>query len=295
VTDPDAGVGRDPLAELDPAHLGPEAVERYLRRHGLAARKRLSQNHLVDGEVLEAIIEASGAGPGQPVLEVGPGIGILTAALLRAGATVTAVELDERLYAHLVTRFAGVDQLRLVEGDFLDQDLDDLVAGDWDLVANVPYHVTSPVLHRVLGHEPRPRRLTLMLQREVAERIAAPPGGMSYLSVFVQYHADVRVVRVVPAAAFEPAPAVDSAVLTGVTRPRRLDAAGEEDLWRLVQAGFRERRKMLHNVLPRQLPQVGRERFERALAAADIAPDRRPQTLSVEEWLRLAAVLGPLP
>lgn len=287
--------GGDPLAELDPAHLGPETVERYLRRHGLGARKRLSQNHLVDGEVLEAIIEASGAGPERPVLEVGPGIGILTAALLRAGSRVTAVELDERLYAHLVTRFAGLDALRLVEGDFLDQDLDDLVAGDWDLVANLPYHVTSPVLHRVLGHEPRPRRLTLMVQREVAERIAAPPGAMSYLSVFAQYHARVRIVRVVPAAAFEPAPSVDSAVLTGETIPRRLDAAAEDDLWRLVQAGFRERRKMLHNVLPRQLPQMGRERFDRALGAVGIAADRRPQTLSVEEWLALAAELGPLP
>lgn len=286
---------RDPLGELDPAHLGPEAVGRYLRRHGLTARKRLSQNHLVDGEVLEAIIEASGAGPDRPVLEVGPGIGILTGALLRAHARVTAVELDERLYAHLVTRFEGIDGLRLVEGDFLDLSLDDLVAGDWDLVANLPYHVTSPVLHRVLGHEPRPRRLTLMLQREVAERIAAPPGGMGYLSVFVQYHADVRVVRVVPAAAFEPAPAVDSAVVHARTRPRRLDQSGEEDLWRLVQAGFRERRKMLHNVLPRQLPQVGRERFDRALAAVGIAADRRPQTLSVEEWLGLSAELGPLP
>jgi len=285
----------DPLAELDPAHLGPEAVARYLRRHGLAARKRLSQNHLVDGEALEAIIHAAEAGPGRPVLEVGPGIGILTAALLRTGARVTAVELDERLYAHLTTRFAGIDRLRLVEGDFLDQDLDDLVTGDWDLVANLPYHVTSPVLHRVLGHEPRPRRLTLMLQREVAERIAARPGAMGYLSVFVQYHAHVRVVRLVPAAAFEPAPTVDSAVLAGETRPRRLDPAAEEDLWRLVQAGFRERRKMLHNVLPRQLPQVGRDRFERALAEVGIAADRRPQTLSVDEWLALAAVLGPLP
>lgn len=286
---------RDPLAELDPAHLGAETVERYLRRHGLGARKRLSQNHLVDGEVLEAIVEASGAGPGHPVLEIGPGIGILTAALLRAGASVTAVELDERLFAHLVTRFEGLDRLRLVEGDFLDLDLGDLVADAWDLVANLPYHVTSPVLHRVLGHEPRPRRLTLMLQREVAERVAAAPGAMSYLSVFVQYHADVRVVRIVPAAAFEPAPSVDSAVLTGATRSRRLSPAAEEDLWRLVQAGFRERRKMLHNVLPRQLPQVGRERFERTLAAAGIAAERRPQTLSVEEWLTLAAALGPLP
>lgn len=285
----------DPLEVLDPGHLGPEAVERYLRRHGLAARKRLSQNHLVDGQVLETIIEASGAGREHPVLEIGPGIGILTAALLRTGARVTAVELDERLYAHLAIRFAGFDQLRLVEGDFLDLDLADLVTGAWDLVANLPYHVTSPVLHRVLGHEPRPRRLTLMLQREVAERIAAPPGAMSYLSVFVQYHAQVRVVRVVPAAAFEPAPTVDSAVLTGETRPRRLAAEAEEDLWRLVQAGFRERRKMLHNVLPRQLPQVGRSRFEEALRDVGIAPDRRPQTLSVEEWLALAAGLGPLP
>ncbi|MEZ4597047.1 MAG: rRNA adenine N-6-methyltransferase family protein [Chloroflexota bacterium] len=123
--DPPAGdppAGMDPLAELDPAHLGPEAVARYLRRHGLAARKRLSQNHLVDGEALEAIIHAAEAGPGRPVLEVGPRIGILTAALLRTGAMVTAVELDERLYAHLTTRFAGIDRLRLVEGDFLDQD-----------------------------------------------------------------------------------------------------------------------------------------------------------------------------
>jgi 16S rRNA (adenine1518-N6/adenine1519-N6)-dimethyltransferase len=294
-SDRPGGAAAGPLDELDPAHLGPEAVERYLRRHGLGARKRLSQNHLVDGEVLETIIEASEAGPGRPVLEVGPGIGILTAALLRAGATVTAVELDERLFAHLAVRFEGVDRLRLVEGDFLDQALDDLVSGPWDLVANVPYHVTSPVLHRVLGHEPRPTRLTLMLQREVAERIAAPPGAMSYLSVFVQYHAQVRVVRVVPAAAFEPAPSVDSAVLTGTTMPRRLDAAREEELWRLVQAGFRERRKMLHNVLPRQLPAVGRERFDRALGAAGIDADRRPQTLSVDEWITLAAELGPLP
>ena len=290
-----AGAGGDPLEKLDPAHLGPETVERYLRRHGLGARKRLRQNHLVDGDVLEALVEASGAGPDVPVLEIGPGIGILTAALLRAGARVTAVELDERLFAHLETRFAGLDRLQLVEGDFLDQDLDDLGEGTWDLVANLPYHVTSPVLHRVLGHEPRPRRLTLMLQREVAERIAAPPGAMSYLSVFAQYHARLRVVRVVPAAAFEPAPSVDSAVLTGETIPRRLDASAEDDLWRLVQAGFRERRKMLHNVLPRQLPQVGRDRFDRALKAVGIAPERRPQTLSVEEWLALHGELGPLP
>ncbi len=242
--------GPDPLTELDSVHLGAEQVERYLRRHGLRANKRLSQNHLVDGEVLDAIIEASGAGPDRPVLEIGPGIGILTAALLRAGAQVTAVEVDRRLYGHLSERFEGVDALAAGGGRRPRHALDGLVTEPWDLVANLPYHVTSPVLHRVLDDEPRPERFTLMLQREVAERIASPPGGMSYLSVFVQYHADVRIVCVVPPSAFEPAPSVDSAVLTGRTRPRRLPRESEDDLWRLVQAGFRERRKMLHNVLP---------------------------------------------
>jgi 16S rRNA (adenine1518-N6/adenine1519-N6)-dimethyltransferase len=135
-----------------------------------------------------------------------------------------------------------------------------------------------------------------MVQREVAERIAAPPGKMSYLSVFVQYHARVRIAFDVPPVAFEPEPAVESAVI--VVEPYdaddRLAVEDEDALWRLVQAGFRERRKMLHNVLPRQLPAVGRPRFEAALAAVDIADDRRPQTLSVEEWLALAAAVGPL-
>jgi 16S rRNA (adenine1518-N6/adenine1519-N6)-dimethyltransferase len=283
-----------PRDELDSRHLGPEAVERYLRRHGLAANKRLGQNHLVNGEVLDAIVEAAAPALGRNVLEIGPGIGILTGALLRAGASVTAVEVDRRLVAHLRDRFAHETALRLVEGDALDVELADLIAPPWDLVANLPYHITSPVLHHVLGPEPRPERFVLMLQREVAERISAAPGGLSYVSVFVQYHADVRILRVVPASSFEPSPAVESAVLVGETRPRRLDPEREDELWRLVQAAFRERRKMLHNVLPRQLPFVGRDRFVTALEAAGIDHDRRPQTVSVDEWLDLAERLGPL-
>jgi len=285
-------VRRDPL---DPRHLGAEQVERYLRRHGLAATKRFSQNHLVDGEVLDAIVE-SAAPLGRSILEIGPGIGILTGALLAGGARqVIAVEVDRRLVAHLRERFEHEGRLRLIEGDVLDLDPGTLVDPPFDLVANLPYHITSPVLHQALGEEPRPERFVLMLQREVAERVAAPVGAMSYLSVFVQYHATVRIERIVPAAAFEPAPEVDSAIVHGEVRRRRLDADREAGLWRLVQAGFRERRKMLHNVLVRQLPAVGRERFEAAFTAVGIASDRRPQMLSVEEWLALADELGPLP
>lgn len=280
---------------LDARHLGAEQVGRYLRRHGLTARKRFSQNHLVDGSVLEGIVDAA-APQGKAILEIGPGIGILTGALLQAGAaSVTAVEVDPRLVGHLRDRFAGEARLRVVDGDVLDLGKHDLVTPPYDLVANLPYHITSPALHLALGEEPRPDRMVLMLQREVAERIASPPGGLSYLSVFVQYHAAVSVARVVPAAAFEPAPRVDSAIIVAMVRARRLSPEAEDDLWRLVQSGFRERRKMLHNVLSRQLPAVGRDRLAAALAATGIAPDRRPQTVSVEEWIDLAAEIGPLP
>ncbi len=282
-------------SELDAQHLGPESVARYLRRHGLAARRSLSQNHLADGDVLERIMAVAHVEPGERIVEVGPGLGILTARLLDAGASVTAVELDDRLTEHLRERFADVPRLTLVAADFLDLEVATVASPPWALVANVPYHITSPILHHVLGEEPRPGRFVLMVQREVAERIAAPPGAMSYLSVFVQYHADVRVAFTVPATAFEPAPAVDSAILAGDARPRRLDAADEDGLWRLVQAAFRERRKMIHNVLLRQLPGLDRDRLGSALAGCAIAPDRRPQTLSVDEWLALRAALGPLP
>ena len=163
------------------------------------------------------------------------------------------------------------------------------------MVANLPYHITSPILHALLGTVPRPERAVLMVQREVAERIAAPPGKMSYLSVFVQYHARVRIAFDVPAGAFEPEPAVESAVI--VVEPYdaddRLDAETEDGLWRLVQAAFRERRKMIHNVLARQLP-IDAGRVQAALSEVGIDPDRRPQTLAVGEWLALREALGPI-
>ena len=281
---------------LDPQRLSADRVERFLRQSGLTARKQHSQNHLVDGEVLERIVELADPAPGRHILEIGPGLGILTAVLLQRKAAVTAVEIDARLARHLERRFEqpATGSLELVEGDFLDMATGELIAPPYDVVANLPYHITSPVMHRLLGVDPRPERFVLMVQREVAERIAARPGGMSYLSVFVQYHADVHVAFIVPPNAFEPAPDVASAVLVGEVKPRRLPLDDEDSLWRLVQAGFRERRKMLHNVLPRQLPQVSRTRFEVGLAATGIAPDRRPQTVSVDEWLALREVLGPI-
>lgn len=308
MTTPD-GRGSSEADRAALVRLDPLAIRRLLRDHGLRARRSLSQNFLADPDVLEAILAEAHAGHGDRVLEIGPGLGILTGALLAGGAALTAVELDSRFAALLRNRFGasvteesggvhGAGQLRLIEGDALDQDLPGLVQPPYLVVANLPYHITSPILHRLLGRAPRPERMVLMVQWEVAERLAAPPGRMSYLSVFVQYHAAVQIARRVPAAAFEPAPAVDSAVI--IVEPHRPGslaptddpgaAVAEDELWALVQAGFRERRKMLHNVLVRQLglPAV---RVDAALAAVGILRDRRPQTLSVEEWLELRAAL----
>ena len=280
--------------------LDPLEVRRTLRREGLRASHARSQNFLADPDVLEAILDLSGATAGTRVLEIGPGLGILTGGLLAAGAEVTAVELDRSLVGYLNEQLAApieAGRLRLIEGDALDLELPDLVASPYRVVANLPYHITSPILHRLLERAPRPERLVLMVQAEVAERVAAPPGRMSYLSVFVQFHAAVHVALRVPPEAFEPAPKVSSAVV--VLEPhvaRALPPEREEALWGLVQSGFRERRKMLRNVLARQLhrgadgasgPLVGQAGVDTALAAAGIAGDRRPQTLSVDDWLRL--------
>ncbi len=288
------------------ARLDPADVRQALRDAGLRARHSLSQNFLADLEVLEAILGAAAPVPGRRVLEIGPGLGILTGGLLAAGAAVTAVELDRGLAARLRERFVepleasaadpdAPGSLVLIEGDALDQPLTRLCPPPYDVVANLPYHITSPILHRLLGLPPRPERLVLMVQREVAERIAAPPGKLSYVSVFVQYHAAARIARIVPRTAFEPAPEVESAVL--VLEPfaadDRLEPDAEERLWRLVQAGFRERRKMLHNVLARQLP-IPAELVTAALTRAGIDPDRRPQTVEVGEWLRLLEELEEL-
>ena len=286
---------------LDTQRLGPQAVRRELGRAGLVPRHALSQNFLADAEVLEAILLEAAAAPRRRIVEIGPGLGVLTGELLAVGASVTAVELDRRLAEYLRERFrpalhqppATSGSLRLIESDILELDVAELAEQPYEVVANLPYHITSPLLHLFLGSSARPERMVLMVQLEVAERLGARPGEMSYLSVFTQYHADVRIARRVPAAAFEPAPDVDSAVVVLEVRPRALAVDAEEWLWRVVQAGFRERRKMIHNVLPRQLPGLEAPRLDDALAALDIDPTRRPQTLSVDEWMLLAERLRP--
>ena len=286
-------MSRDPLAPPLLAPPTPGQLRRLLADERLRPRKSLSQNFLTDPETLDAIVGAAALEPGDRVIEVGPGLGVLTRRLLAAGASVLAIELDARLAAYLRREFGDLDGFDLIEADALEIHPRDLFPGqEFKLVANIPYHITSPLLHAFLEGERPPRLAVLLVQLEVAERIAAPPGQMSYLSVFVQNVMEADVVRRVPARAFEPAPNVDSAILRLRRRAQPPLPVGErrEIFYRVVQAAFRQRRKQVHNGLARELP-IPRESVTGALEACRVSPDRRPQTLAVDEWACLASQL----
>ena len=285
----------DPLAPERLAPPTPGQLRRLLGSEGLRPRKSLSQNFLTDAATLDTIVDAAELQPGDRVVEIGPGLGVLTRRLLAAGASVLSVELDARLAAYLRRELDGVEGFELIEADALDLHPREMFAGEgFKVVANIPYHITSPLLHAFLEGDRLPELTVLLVQAEVADRVAAPPGQMSYLSVFVQNVVSAEVVARVSAHAFEPAPAVDSAILR---LRRRQDPAvppgpGREPFYRIVQAGFRQRRKQIHNGLGREL-QLDRDALEAALEACNITPDRRPQTLSVDEWAQLSFRLAP--
>ena len=274
----------------------PGQLRRLLAAERLRPRKALSQNFLTDSAALDAMVAAAELTPGDRVVEVGPGLGVLTRRLLAAGASVLGVELDPRLAAYLRRELGSLPGFELIEADVLSLHPRDCFPDEeFKLVANIPYHITSPLLHTFLEGERPPQLTVLLVQAEVARRVAAPPGQMSYLSVFVQNVAAAEIVAQVPAAAFEPAPDVDSAILRLRLRAAPQVAVGprREPFYRVVQAGFRQRRKQLHNALGRELP-VSRDALQATFAACGIDSERRAQTLSLGEWACLTDHLGPI-
>jgi 16S rRNA (adenine1518-N6/adenine1519-N6)-dimethyltransferase len=271
---------------------GPASPAALLRRLGLRPRKGLSQSFLVDRRVCATLARAAALDAEDGVLEVGPGLGVLTAELVRRAGRVVAVELDRRLAAALPGLLGQPANLDVVQADALTVDPGALFAGNYKVVANLPYHVTSPLLMHVLEAARRPNLIVVMIQREVAERIAAPAGDWSYLAVAVRLYAEPRIVRTVPASAFYPRPRVESAVLRLDVRPAPAvvpEAPGA--FLRLVQAGFKQPRKQLRNSLAEGLGRPPAE-AEALLRAAEIDWTRRPQTLSLDEWARLYAGLN---
>jgi 16S rRNA (adenine1518-N6/adenine1519-N6)-dimethyltransferase len=273
-------------------------VKELLRRYGIHPSKGLGQSFLQEEWVLERILQASDLGPEDTVLEVGPGLGLMTRRLAEGSAAVVAVELDRKMLSVLAETLAGYPRAHIVQGDILQVDpvatitqALGLPSGHplrYKVVANLPYYITSAALRHLLGAHPRPERLTVMVQREVAERIRAEPGNLSLLAISVQVYGTVELVCEVPARAFYPAPRVNSAVLRIDVHPQpRVPEQQMERFFRVVRAGFAQKRKKLRNSLAHNLG-LRTEGVSAVLAGAGVSPHRRPETLSIEEWQRVA-------
>jgi 16S rRNA (adenine1518-N6/adenine1519-N6)-dimethyltransferase len=281
------------------AMLTPATVHALLDEHGLHPKRSLGQNFLADPNTARRVVALAELPPETPVLEIGPGLGSLTLALLDAGHDVVALELDDRLAEVLREVIGSADgargrSVRVETGDACRVDLDALLDAEpgvpgvpWACVSNLPYNVAVPVVIRLLEEVPPVERILVMVQREVGERLAAGPGDAQYgaVSVKVAYFADARVVGLVPPTVFVPRPKVDSALV-------RLDRRAEppvavpsaDDLFALVRTGFAQRRKMLRRSL---VPMLG-DRTPAVLAASGIEPTARPEALGLEQWAALA-------
>ncbi len=265
-------------------------VPRRLRQYGLRPRKGLGQHFLANPTILDRIVDAAELQPTDRVLEIGPGLGDLTVRLAQRAGHVVAVEVDERLRPVLDAIARTHPGVRLVFGDILRQDLAALMGGEpYVLVANLPYYITAAVLRHVLARPPRPRRLVLLVQREVAARMAARPPRMNLLALQTQLHGQPRVLFRVPAAAFVPRPKVDSAVVRIDALPTpRIPLEQEARFWRVARAAFAHKRKQLRNTLAAGLG-LDKRTVEAWLRAAEVDPARRAETLDWGEWQRLVA------
>ena len=268
----------------------PEVVHYICKRFDIKMSKKLGQNFLIKRGIVDEIVHAAELTPGEPVLEVGPGIGTLTQGLAQSGADVTAIELDRRLLEVLDTTLASYDNVRIVHGDVLKLDVPTIMNHKpFKVVANLPYYITTPIIMSLLESKLPIERLVVMVQKEVALRMVAKPGTKDYgaLSVAVQYYTEPDIVLDVPPKSFLPAPAVTSSVIRCVLRDKPpVDVIDEKLFFRVVKAGFAQRRKTFANTM--KTTGLSKDIIEELLAKANIDGQRRGETFTLQEFADVA-------
>lgn len=279
----------------------PTRTRQVLEKYDFTFKKSLGQNFLIDTNILHNIIEAAQLTREKAAIEVGPGIGALSEQLCRAAGSVVCIEIDQRLLPILADTLSPYDNVEIVHGDVLKLDLHQLVAQKLQgyekisVVANLPYYVTTPILMKLLEERLPLENIVVMIQKEVADRIAARPGTKDYgsLSVAAQFYADAEVAMVVPASVFIPRPNVDSAVIKLSVREKpAVDVADEKLFFQVVRACFAQRRKtILNNLSANLFAKDQKDQVVQLLQTASIEPTRRGETLSIDEFARLANVI----
>jgi len=289
-------------------HQGKESLlaetRRLLRRYELQPRKGLGQHFLIDEEMLGLITSAAELTSGDVIMEIGPGLGVLTRELARQAGWVIAIELDDKLASMLKQTLSSFNNITIINENILGIDpvallqeqkinFPPLISSplSYKVVANLPYYITSPVLRHFLEASLKPQIMVVMVQKEVAEVIVAEPGQMSVLSVSVQFYGQPKIISYVPARCFYPAPEVDSAILrVALYSKPAVDVTDKESFFRLVRAGFTASRKQLCNSLAQGL-RLPKAEVLSLLEETRIAPQRRAETLTLEEWAQLWRVL----
>lgn len=263
-----------------------------MRKYNIKPRKSLGQNFLLDPAILDQIIQAAGVTKDADILEIGAGLGSLTRFLANSARHVTTIELDKNLIPVLQEVLGIYSNVNLIQGDILEIPVESLgLNSDYFVVANIPYYITSAVIRHLLESPEKPSRLLLTVQREVAQRICAAPGDMSLLALSVQVYGKPTITGRLPAGAFYPPPAVDSACVRVDIHPEPLIACENLKLFfRVIKAGFSQKRKTLRNSLSAGLA-LRAEKTAVLLHEAEIDPMRRAETLSINEWNMLVQVM----
>ncbi|MBN8253768.1 16S rRNA (adenine(1518)-N(6)/adenine(1519)-N(6))-dimethyltransferase RsmA [Priestia flexa] len=281
----------------------PTRTKEILKKYGFTFKKSLGQNFLIDTNILNRIVDHAELTDETGAIEIGPGIGALTEQLAKRAKKVLAFEIDQRLLPILADTLSPYPHAKVIHQDVLKANLKETLAQEFEgiedlmVVANLPYYVTTPILMKLLEEQIPVRGIVVMLQKEVADRIAAKPGTKDYgsLSIAIQYYTEAETVMVVPKTVFNPQPNVDSAVIRLIRRNEpAVKVENEAFFFKVVRASFGQRRKTILNNLVNNLPngKANKAAIEQALSEASVDPKRRGETLSIEEFGKLSDELG---